>query len=149
MFQIYWRKCEFCTPNSTINSSSTRSQQGIIIDSDCLKSSTSGRLNSCAWLLFFEVLREIISLCSVSCGICCTTLSVDSIIVNYRCWRCVLLIENKNYNFQWNFHGGKKSFIFQIFLFHLFQYSTRNIESISNIQHPIKVYLLILYWPSI
>ena len=35
------------------------------------------------------MLREIVSLCLVFFGICCTTLSVDSVIVNYLSWRCL------------------------------------------------------------
>ena len=84
MFQNHWRNCEFCKPISTINSSAFFEL--------CLfltVRSTSGRLNSCAWLLLFEVLCVIISL--LSFGICCTTLSVDSVIVNYLCWSCLFI----------------------------------------------------------
>ena len=45
--------------------------------------SAFGRLNSCVCLLLFEVLRQIIFLCLVFFWICCTTLSVGSIFVNY------------------------------------------------------------------
>ena len=61
-------------------------------DSDCLVS-MSGRLYSCAWLLLFEVLLEILSLCLVSCGIRSTTLNVVSVIVNYICLKCLFIPE--------------------------------------------------------
>ena len=47
------------------------------------------RLSYCVYLLLFEMLREIVSLCWVFIGICCTTLSVDSVIINYLFWRCL------------------------------------------------------------
>ena len=82
MIQNHWRNCEFCTPSSTI-SSSTRFQ--LCSFSTLTVTSTCGRFNSCVWLLLFKVLREIISLCLVSFGIYCATLSVDRVIVNYLC----------------------------------------------------------------
>ena len=86
MFLYHWRNCEFRISCTTINSS-TCSQ--LCSFSTLTVTSSSGRLNSSVWLLLFEVLREIISLCLVFFGICWTTLSADSIIVNYLCWRCL------------------------------------------------------------
>ena len=78
IFQKLWRNCEFCTPSSPIN-------RGVLISDNrpCFDralsivtrtvTSTSVILNSCAWLLLFEVLREtseVLSLCLVSCEIC-------------------------------------------------------------------------------
>ena len=60
---------------------------------------TSGILNSCVWLLLFEALREssdILSLCLVSGGNFCTTLSVDSVIVNYLFWKCLFVSESSS-----------------------------------------------------
>ena len=47
----------------------------------------------CVTLLLFKALREIIFLRLVSCRICCTTLKVHSVIVNYLCWRCFFVTE--------------------------------------------------------
>ena len=69
----------------------------IIFDPDCL-TSTSGRLHSCAWLLLFEMLHVVISLCLVFYGICCTTLTVDSVVVNYLCWRSLFITETSPVN---------------------------------------------------
>ena len=107
MFQNHWRNCEFCTSSSTINSSicfelwTFRLWQPTI---------SSGRLHSCASLLLFEIisllLREIISLRLVSCVICCTTLRVDIVIVNYICWKCLIVPKISSLN--------KSTFIYKI-----------------------------------
>ena len=96
MFQNHWRNCGFCTPSSTINSFACF-QLWSFFDSDCL-TTTSGRLNFCAWLLLFEVLHEIISQYLISFGIYCTTLSVNSFIVNYLCWRCLFVPDTSSVN---------------------------------------------------
>ena len=63
-----------------------------------LLTSTSRIFNSCAWLLLFEVLREIFSLCLISWRVSCTKLSVDSVIVNYPSWKCLIVPENSSDN---------------------------------------------------
>ena len=63
-----------------------------------LFTSTPGILNCCAWLLLFEVMRKILSLCLVSCWFCCTTLNVDGIIVIYICWKCLFVPEISSEN---------------------------------------------------
>ena len=63
-----------------------------------LHTSTSEILNSSAWLLLFEVLCEILSLCFVSCEICCTTMTVDSVIANYICWKSLFIPEISSRN---------------------------------------------------
>ena len=45
------------------------------------------------WLLLFKVLSKKLSLCLVSCGICCSMLSVDSVILNYLSWKCLFAPE--------------------------------------------------------
>ena len=95
MFQNHWRNCEFCTPSSTINGSTCFELWSFRL---WLSTSPSGRLHFCSWLLLFEVLREIKSFCLVSCGICCIPLSVDSVIVNYLCWKCLFVPEISSEN---------------------------------------------------
>ena len=104
MFQNHWQNCEFCTPSFIIN----RENLSSLLLRLGLFTSTFGRLNSCTLLLLFEVLREILSQCLISYGICSTTLSVNSVIVNYICWKCLLIpdifLSNKSSIIKKTFH---------------------------------------------
>ena len=44
-------------------------------------------------------------LCLVFCGICCTMLSVDSVIVNYVRWKCLFVPEISSGKFLLSFKG--------------------------------------------
>ena len=59
-------------------------------------------------MLLFEVLHEILSLCLVSSEICFTTLSMDSVIVNYLCWKYLFVPEINS--------GNKSSIILRTFI---------------------------------
>ena len=103
--QNLWRNCEFCTPSCSINRGVLHSNERLYFELLSnpigLFTSTSGILNSCTWLLLFEVLREsseILFLWLVSCEISWTTLSVDSINVNYSSWKCLYVPEISSVN---------------------------------------------------
>ena len=94
ILQNNWRYCEFYTSSNT-NIGRSYWKKRPCFEPWVLRlglfTSASGILYFCAWLLLFEVLRELselLSLSFVSCAICCTTLSVlHWIIVNYSWWK--------------------------------------------------------------